>query len=63
MKLTNKETATVLAALRFWQMENSRRDVNLVKAENVGFFDECEPLTTKEIDELCTDINSSRRAK
>lgn len=55
MKFTNRETATILAALRFWQREGvgfdySEDDI----ASNGGEFDS---LDEAEIDALCERVN------
>ena len=63
MKLTPKETATVLAALRFFQARieaisplSSFRDI----ATDNGKYKK--PLTIKEIDALCVRLNCAPRA-
>jgi NTP pyrophosphatase (non-canonical NTP hydrolase) len=56
--VTNQETATVLAALRRWQAEFGKKV--LEHEEEASFFDhfdEVEPLTCKEIDDLCERLN------
>jgi hypothetical protein len=52
VKLNNRELATVLAALRYWQ----RGLTDVVRAE-AEHFDNCEPLTDPEIDALCERLN------
>ena len=53
--MTNKELATVLAALRYWQQDLEANDAPPISEE---FFADCEPLTSEEIDELCERLNS-----
>ena len=53
--MTNKELATVLAALRYWQQDLEANDAPPISEE---FFADCAPLTTEEIDELCERLNS-----
>ena len=55
MNLTNRETATVLAALRYWQ-----RDFGAAGGKTVfpDHFYDCKPLTAKQIDTLCERINT-----
>jgi hypothetical protein len=56
MKLTKRETATVLAALRNWQQD--LQEGGLVPKEDFPHhFESDEPLNTKEIDDLCRRIN------
>jgi hypothetical protein len=54
MELTNKETATVLAALRYWQDET--RDYPELM-DDFDHFEDIEPLTDQEINDLCERIN------
>jgi predicted DNA-binding transcriptional regulator YafY len=54
--LTEQELATVLAALRHWQ-QSLRREHGRVAAW--PHFEDQEPLTLREIDELCERLNSS----
>lgn len=51
MRLTDRETATVLFALRKFQ-----RDPGILD-DDCGFFLDVEPLTADEIDELAERIN------
>ncbi len=54
MNLTTQQTATVLAALRYFQLNTFE------KARTDSFplhFGECDPLSDDEIDELCESIN------
>lgn len=57
-QLTQRELATVLAALRYWQ-----HDIELNGVENfidaAGFFTEVMPLTAEEIDVLAEALNCS----
>lgn len=55
--MTDREVATVLAALRYWQTNTSEerdREHDPI-ATNCGTTD---PLTDNEIDDLCERINS-----
>ncbi|MHB1892726.1 MAG: hypothetical protein ACYCTZ_04400 [Candidatus Dormibacteria bacterium] len=54
MVLSDRELATVLAALRYWQGECGPEDA---EAADMVHFDRCTPLTTAEIDELCERLN------
>jgi hypothetical protein len=58
--MTSKELATVLAALRFWQQElqdiADHPDEDNWIAESLH-FQEHEPLTSEEIDDLCERLN------
>jgi len=55
MNLTNRETATVLAALRYWQ-----RDFGAAGGATAfpDHFYDCKPLKAKQIDALCERINA-----
>lgn len=53
--MTDRELATVLAALRYWQQDLEANDAPPISAD---FFAECEPLTSEEIDGLCERLNS-----
>ena len=44
----------MIAALRYWQQDLEANDASPISA---GFFAECEPLTSEEIDELCERLN------
>ena len=56
MKLNERETATVLAALRYWQQDLIKNGPeNCINEEH--FSDMIEPLTPEEIDGLCERIN------
>ncbi|MDA8350110.1 MAG: hypothetical protein M0038_15150 [Pseudomonadota bacterium] len=50
-----RELATVLAALRYWQQDLAANDAPPISEE---FFDDCEPLTSEEIDGLCERLNT-----
>lgn len=55
MNLTDRELATVLAALRLWQSQDGETNSELnAIASNEG---QCEPLTEEEIDDLCERLN------
>lgn len=54
--LTPRELATVLAALRCFQQEVSPLPLATIK-DSWEHFDECDPLTTDEIDALCERLN------
>jgi hypothetical protein len=58
--MTSKELATVLAALRYWQQElqeiAEQPDEDNWIAESLH-FQEHEPLTVEEIDDLCERLN------
>ena len=55
--LTVRETATVLAALRWWQNELQRQATKLT--DNDSHFDDVTPLTSDEIDGLCYWLNAA----
>ncbi|WP_373548002.1 hypothetical protein [Chamaesiphon sp.] len=50
--MSDREVATILAALRYFQ---ANRD-DILDAE-MPHFEEIEPLTSTEIDDLCEEIN------
>jgi len=55
--LTDREIATVLASLRYWQLAVSQSS-----RHNFPQFDDCiSPLSDTEIDNLCESINSDNR--
>ncbi len=56
--LTDRELATVLAALRQWQMDWESNPEEL--ADSVH-FEKHKPLTSSEIDELCERLNCEER--
>ncbi len=53
MKFTDKEAATVLAALRYWQQDLEANEEPPISHH----FEHEEPLTSEEIDDLCERIN------
>lgn len=53
--LTKRETATLLAALRFFQANFN--DTDQMKEEMSFHFQDNEPLDHEEIDSLCEQIN------
>ena len=73
--LSHRECATVLAALRNWQLtltnlglsDRSSKDVAKALANDIPSFDHFEdgtnPLTVKQIDALCERINLSPTAR
>jgi hypothetical protein len=56
-KLTKRELATVLAALRYWQVAISTNGGPPISEH---FFNGLTPLTDDEIDELCDRLNIMR---
>jgi len=54
LELTEREIAQLLAALRNWQTDSLNED--LVEAF-AGHFEDSEPLTDEEIDDLCERLN------
>ncbi|HLF79729.1 MAG TPA: hypothetical protein VJB57_19785 [Dehalococcoidia bacterium] len=54
VELSTRETAQLLAALRNWQIDTLNED--LVEAY-AGHFEDHEPLSDDEIDELCERLN------
>lgn len=56
MNLSDRQLATILAALRHWQSHVTRwEDEEFCGG---GHFYSVEPLTNEEIDELCEDLNT-----
>ena len=53
MKLSDRELATVLAALRLWQRSRQPLDLEQIATDEGSFAQ----LDTDEIDELCQRIN------
>lgn len=53
MKLTDRELATILAALRYWQQDLAENPDGPISEH----FEEATPLTVEEIDELCERLN------
>jgi hypothetical protein len=60
VQLSERELATVLAALRYWQEEMSPHDNAASCSEHFG---EVEPLTADEIDDFCERLNTFERRK
>ena len=54
--LSERELATVLAALRFWQRAVPEKDA---KAYSPLHFASCRPLSNSEIDWLCERLNTA----
>lgn len=54
VELTDREVATVMAALRNWQIDGLNEDLGDAFC---GHFEEHAPLSDDEIDELCERIN------
>jgi hypothetical protein len=58
MQLTERELATVLAALRYWQQDLAdNEDEGPISQEH--FTETVTPLTVDEIDQLCERLNCS----
>ena len=58
--LSDRELATVLAALRYWQQDLDTQDSNDEGSGPISpHFDEHEPLTSDQIDALCERLNTS----
>lgn len=62
MNLTAQQTATVLAALRYWQRDlednmGLEHDVPEGIIDGAGHFETEKPLNSEQIDELCERIN------
>jgi len=55
--LRERQRATILAALRHWQ-NGPGNDINQARAE-FGQFDNLQPLTADQIDDLCEQINQA----
>jgi hypothetical protein len=51
-KLTDREVATILHALRIFQHDGPGAE-----AGSCDHFEECQPLTNSEVDALCKSIN------
>jgi predicted transcriptional regulator len=54
VELSDREIAIILASLRNWQIDALNEDLAEAFA---GHFEDHEPLTDDEIDELCERIN------
>jgi len=57
--LTDRELATVLAALRQWQMDC---EANPDELSDSVHFETHQPLTSAEIDDLCERLNLEERS-
>ena len=57
MKLSDRERATVLAALRYWQTDLYDNPDGPINGPEMGHFDQVTPLTVEEIDALCERLN------
>jgi hypothetical protein len=55
VRLTERELATVLAALRYWQQDLAENDDGPISPEH--FHGTITPLTVEEIDALCEHFN------
>ncbi len=56
---SDRELATVLAALRYWQQDLDAQEPNDEESGPISpHFDEHEPLSSKEVDELCQRLNT-----
>ena len=53
MKLTDRQLATVLDALRSWQVDQDKG----LTPYWLDYFTDDEPLTAQEVDDLCEQIN------
>ena len=65
MQLNHRESATVLAALRFWQRnvigcQHPYLLTTRIPDELRGHFDESSPLAENEVDTVCERLNSDR---
>lgn len=58
LELSDRERATLLAALRFWQQGPTDLGDNHSVGLRSTHFEEHEPLSAVEIDELCERLNS-----
>ena len=54
IRLSERELATVLAALRYWQQDLVANDEDPISPDH---FDQVTPLTADEIDDLCERLN------
>jgi hypothetical protein len=61
VRLTERELATVLAALRYWQQDLTENDDGPISLEH--FDDRITPLTSLEIDLLCEHLNCKPTAE
>jgi hypothetical protein len=60
MTLTDRDLATVLAALRYWQQDLSENEGPIITHH---FDDRITPLTVEEIDDLCEQLNCGMAVK
>jgi hypothetical protein len=58
IRVTDRELATLLAALRTWQRTVAEKHAQKLVSSS-QFEDGISPLTAKEIDELCERLNFS----
>ena len=61
VSMTERELATVLAALRHWQRQECYADGGIPEHTIASDEGEHEPLDAQEIDELCERLNRSER--
>ena len=66
--MTDKQVTTVLAALRHWQevLAETRGKIKnpaWVPDKQYDFFEQDEPLTLEEIDQLCEELNCPRESE
>jgi len=59
--LTDRELATVLAALRYWQQDLAANDGAVPISDH--FEDGVAPLTVEQIDDLCERLNCGPAAR
>ncbi len=59
VRLSNRELATVLAALRYWQSDLAENDDAPISPAH--FDNKITPLSVDEIDSLCERLNFSGR--
>ena len=55
--LSDKELATVLGALRYWQQDLAENEAQGEGPISEELFQDVEPLTVDEIDHLCERLN------
>ena len=60
VRLSDRELATVLAALRHWQQNLADNENEIPVADH--FDDQITPLTVEEIDDLCERLNCGPEA-
>jgi len=63
MRLTLEQRTTILAALRWWQMDLTGRKDFSPEDEMPEFFTDMEALSAKEIDDLCESFNCEEEAE